>query len=59
MVFRILFKDKLSRGCMFPIFNSDFHFATKKGFYVKTWATLYTGIYDPDKKSSWAVQGYL
>ena len=26
---------------------------------VGAWATLYTGIYDPDKKSSWAVQGYL
>ena len=26
---------------------------------MQSWATLYTGIYDPDKKSSWAVQGYL
>ena len=28
-------------------------------YSLKSWATLYTGIYDPDKKSSWAVQGYL
>ena len=24
-----------------------------------SWATLYTGIYDADRNSSWAVQGYL